>query len=71
MNNKKHTFINIDRTSHGRQPMVQHPKTFAASGRAKNYKKGMKQFYWKSQSEGVHMVINVKGIGSLNFVTHH
>lgn len=69
MNDKRHTIIRS--TSHGRQPMVRHPKTFEASGRAPNYKKGMKQFYWKSESEGVHVVRNIWGSGSLHYVTHY
>ena len=69
MNDKRHTIIGS--TGHGRQPMVRHPKTFEASGRAPNYKKGMKQLYWKSDSEGIHVVRNIRGSGSLRYVTHH
>ena len=62
MNDKRHTVM--DKTSHGRHPMVRHPKTFEASGRDPKYKRGMKQFYWQSQSEGKHMVRKTAVLGA-------
>lgn len=56
LNDKKQTIINEDGTAHGRKPKVRRPKTFAASNRAPNFKKGMTMFSWTSKKEGEHSV---------------
>ena len=56
LNEKKQTIIREEGTNHKRKPLVRHPKTFAASRNATNFKKGKTQFYWVSKMEGEHWV---------------
>jgi hypothetical protein len=60
LNEKKQTIIKEDGTNHRRKPLVKHPKTFAASNRASNFKRGKTQFYWVSKTEGEHWVSSKK-----------
>jgi hypothetical protein len=56
LNEKRQTIISSDGTNHGRKPHVRHPKSFAASKRAPNFKRGKAMFYWASKEEGEHYV---------------
>ncbi len=59
LNDKKQTVIKTEGNNHKRKPIVRHPKTFAASKRSPNYKKGKMMFYWYSKAEGQHWVSTV------------
>ena len=69
MNEKKQTIVKEEGNTHKRRPMVRHPRTYEASGCAPNYKKGMKQYYWQSKSEGEN-VVSVKDNGCLMECVH-
>lgn len=68
LNEKRQTIINSDRTNHGRKPLVRHPKSFAASKRAANFKRGKQMFYWSSKTEGEHLVSSKCTVGCFGCV---
>lgn len=65
LNEKRQTIIVSNGTSHGRKPLVRHPKSLAAAIGADYYKRGMKIFYWSSKTEGDNLVRTKLSVGDL------